>query len=206
MITNPQTTSPICWYEQSQTTEAIQASRDSGKPLFIDFFALDCKGCQKLEATTYQDSRVATVLNEAFIPILYNARRPDMNFALLNGKALYAFSPVLIFRAADGTELRRTTGYLAAEEMLLELQLGLAFNALHLNDCEKAFQLLDAGVKRHPSAKTIPEALWWRGVAAFRKASLDINELAEAWSPLINNHPDSVWADRADILDPHCEC
>jgi thiol-disulfide isomerase/thioredoxin len=206
MTTLTDAKSLIRWYEQPQSLDAIQESRNSGKPLFIDFFALHCKGCEKLEATTYQDARVASVLNEAFIPVLYNARQPDVNFELLNCKALYAFSPVLITRAADGTEMRRTTGYLPPEDMLLELKIGLAFHALHLQDYEVAYRLLDAGIREHASAKNIPEALWWRGVAAYRKSSSNLLELAEAWAPLVRDYPDSAWADRADILGAHCEC
>lgn len=206
MTTQTNAPSLVRWYEQSQAIAAIAESRNSGKPLFIDLYALHCKGCEKLEATTYQDPRVATTLNEEFIPVLYNARQPDDNFERLNGMAAYIFSPVLIIRAADGAELRRTTGYLPPEDMLLELQLGLGLNALHKREWEAAFHLLDVGVREHVTARNLPEALWWRGVAAYRKSGNSLLELAEAWAPLVREHRETAWADRADVLGVYCEC
>lgn len=196
----------IHWYEQLHAAEAIVASRESEKPLFIDFFAINCKGCEKLEMTTYLDARVAATLNERFIPVMYNGWQQDENFESLNGKTMYAFSPLLVTRAADGTELRRTTGYLPPEDMLLELELGLGFNALHLHDWEGAYQILDTAVQKHAGAKNLPEALWWRGVAAYRRSEKSLLELAAAWAPLVREHAGTVWADRADILGFYCEC
>lgn len=206
MTTLTETKTLVHWFEQAHAAEAIAASRESGKPLFIDFFAINCKGCEKLEATTYLDTRVAAALNDRFIPVMYNGWQPDENFERLNGNAMYAFSPLLVTRAADGTELRRTTGYLPPEDMLLELELGLSFHALHRRDWESAFETLDAAVQKYANAKNLPEALWWRGVAAYRRSGKSLMAIAEAWAPLVREYPGTVWADRADVLGVYCDC
>ena len=206
MTTLTETKTLIQWYEQPQAAEAIAASSKSGKPLFIDFFAVHCKGCEKLEATTYLDERVAATLNDRFVPVMYNGWQQDENFESLNGRTIYAFSPLLVTRAADGTELRRTTGYLPPEDMLLELELGLSLNALHQHDWENAYQILDEAVQRYASAKNLPEALWWRGIAAYRRSGKSLLEIAAAWAPLVREHAGTVWADRADVLGFYCEC
>lgn len=201
-----ETQSLIHWHEQSQAADALLTSQKTGKPLFIDFFAVNCKGCEKLEATTWRDPRVADLLNEKFVPVMCNGWQQDEDFHRLNGKSMYAFSPVLVTRAADGTELRRTTGYLSAEDMLLELALGRAFDALHCKEWDKAWQILNAAIAEQVMAKNLPEALWWRGVAAYRRSNKNLMAIAEAWAPLVRDYPGTLWADRADILGVYCEC
>lgn len=198
--------STVNWFDHPNALVALRTSRDSGKPLFLDFFAPNCKGCEKLEEVTYRDLRVCALLNQAFVPLLYNARQPDRNFESLNGKSIYAFSPVLIIKSPDGTELHRVTGYLPPDDMLIYLNLGLALDALYRRSWPDAYELLDQAAATYPNAKNIPEALWWRGVAAYRKSGGDLGALADAWSVLRNDFPLSVWADRADILKIHCEC
>lgn len=200
------THSTVNWFDQTNTLAALQSSSNCGKLLFLDFFAPNCKGCEKLEKITYRDPRICALLNETFVPLLYNARQPDDNFDLLNGKSIYAFSPVLIIKSSDGIELHRVTGYLPPDDMLIYLNLGLALDALYHRSWPHAYDLLDQAVAKYPSAKNVPEALWWRGVAAFRKSGGDLSALADAWSVLRSEFPFSQWADRADILKIHCEC
>jgi hypothetical protein len=198
--------SAVRWYAQAQADEAIRAARDLQRPLFVDLFAIGCKGCEMLERTTYLDPRVAALLNDRFVPVLVNGWQQDEDRARLNGPAAFLFAPVLITRAPDGIELRRTNGYLPPDDMLVELRLGLGLAALHAGDAAAAWSWLDAAVREAGRAKNLPEALWWRGVAAFRRDGRSLSALEEAWRPLIAGHPDSPWADRANVLGPDCAC
>lgn len=206
--------SAVRWFAQAQADEAFRAARDTGRPLFIDLFAIGCKGCQWLERTTYLDTRVADLLNTQFVPVLVNGWEMDEHHARLNGPATFLFAPVLITRAPDGVELRRTNGYLPPADMLVELRLGLGLAALHARDYARAFDRLDEAVRTADGAKNLPEALWWRGVAAYRQSGRDLRVIEEAWRPILTDHPQSPWADRADVLrlpsglapELHCEC
>jgi hypothetical protein len=149
---------------------------------------------------------VAKILNEQFVSIYYNVLQPDLNFGRLNGKTLTVFSPLLVVQASDGTELRRTTGYLPPEDMLLELKLCQGLNAMHQRDWVKAYDILDIAIQEHPSALNIPEALWWLGIAAFYRTDRNLVILAEAWAPIVKRHPESIWAQKADIFGPQCDC
>lgn len=198
--------SAVRWFAQAQAEEAIHAARALGRPLFVDLFAIGCKGCEQLERTTYLDPRVAALLNEQFVPVLVNGWQQDEDRARLNGAAAFLFAPVLITRAPDGTELRRTNGYLPPDDMLVELRLGLGLAALHAGDWPLACQWLEEAVREAGGAKNLPEALWWRGVAEYRRTGNSLEAIETAWRPLLTGHRDSVWADRANVLGPHCAC
>jgi hypothetical protein len=196
----------VRWVPEDTAEQAPAIARRTGKPLFVDLYAPGCKGCEKLDKTTYLDREVADVLNERFVPVLLNARRESEALRVLGGGHAYVFSPVLIVRAPDGRELRRTTGYLSPQAMLLELQIALAVGEMDRARWVEAHRILDEAIGRYRLARNVPEAMWWRGVSLYRASGNDLTVLRDAWHPLIAGYRSSIWAEKADILAPVCEC
>ena len=196
----------VRWVPEETAAEAPAIARRSGKPLFVDLYAPGCKGCEKLDKTTYQDREVADLLNERFVPVLLNARRESEALRVLNDGHAYVFSPVLIVRAPDGRELRRTTGYLSPQAMLLELHIALAAGEMDRARWVEAHRILDEAIGRYRHARNVPEAMWWRGVSIYRASGNDLDTLRDAWNPLIAGYRSSIWAEKAGILAPVCEC
>jgi hypothetical protein len=102
-----------------------------------------CKGCETLEQTTYMDREVADVLN---------ARRDNPALRMLNREPERVFSPVLIVCAPDGRELRRTTGHLSPQAMLLELHIALAMAKMDGGRWVEAHRILDEAIGRYSLA------------------------------------------------------
>lgn len=196
----------IRWFTADRTEEAFAEASRHHKPLFIDLYAPGCKGCEKLDKTTYLDRSVAQTLNESYVPLLINGREPIASLDRANGRHIYLFSPVLILTTPDGLELRRCVGYLSPLDMQLELAVGLAFLEMHRRDWNAAYQLLDRAITDFDGAANLPEALWWRGVAAYRRSGNDLNVLRRAWEPILVAHSGSIWAQKARVLDPECLC
>ena len=196
----------VRWVPEETAEQAPAIARRSGKLLFVDLYAPGCKGCEKLDKTTYLDREVADVLNERFVPVLLNARRESAALRVLNGGHAYVFSPVLIVYAPDGRELRRSSGYLSPQAMLLELHIALAVGEMDRARWVEAHRILDDAIARYRHARNLPEAMWWRGVSSYRASGNDLTVLREAWEPLIAGHRGSIWAEKADVLAPVCEC
>ena len=163
-------------------------------------------GREKLDQTTYLDREVADVLNERFVPVRLNARRESAALRVLNGGHAYVFSPVLIVSAPDGRELRRSSGYLSPQAMLLELHIALAIGEMHSARWVGAHRILDDAIARYRHARNLPEAMWWRGVSSYRASGNDLSVLREAWGPLVAGYRGSIRAEKADVLAPVCEC
>ncbi len=194
------------WFQDEAAEGAFEVAAATGKPLFVDLYAVGCKGCEKLDVTTYQEREVADLLNERFVPVLLNGRMPSPALSKVNGSHAYIFSPVLIQITPEGRELRRTVGYLSPESMLVELKLGLAISLMHELRWTQASRLLEEVAAQFGNSRLIPEVLWWRGVALYRQSGNDVKTLREAWAPLIDKYPTSLWSEKANVLDPVCLC
>ncbi len=49
--------------------EGLQAARNAGKPVFLDFTGLGCANCRKMEASVWADPRVLDRLRNDFVKI-----------------------------------------------------------------------------------------------------------------------------------------
>ena len=66
-------------FNELTASEAVTISRISRKPLFIDFWATGCKGCEKMDETTYRDQKAIDALDD-FILVKYHSRNMQKNF------------------------------------------------------------------------------------------------------------------------------
>lgn len=55
---------------------ALAESKQTGQPVFIDFWATWCKNCHAMENTTFQDPKVRELLQD-FVLLKYQAEEPD---------------------------------------------------------------------------------------------------------------------------------
>lgn len=63
-------------------TEALAASKATGKPLFIDFTGINCVNCRKYEATLWNNETVAQYMKEKFIVASLFTDATSSNFEL----------------------------------------------------------------------------------------------------------------------------
>ncbi len=186
-------TTGLVWLENLD--EARQAARETRLPLFIDFWAYNCAGCEGLEAATYPDQEVARFLADHFVAARINSdERPDLarEFGVF-------WTPTLVTLHHLGQRLRETIGYLPPAEMLPELALTAALYDLRSARAGEAEARFQEVVDRFGASSAAPEALYWKGLAAYRR-SKDKEDLWITWRELAAAYPESIWAQKTTLL------
>ena len=106
---------------ETDWSEAFSRARSENKVVLASFNADWCVWCRRLETTTYQDAKVASMLGERTVPLSLDVEG--------NGKQLSDDHgvdglPTVVVFAADGRELGRIDGYVAPDGFL-ELMSGI---------------------------------------------------------------------------------
>ena len=187
------------FYTEVTANEAFRSSKESKKPLFVDFWTTGCKGCEKMEKTTYQDP-IATDLLNGFVILKYNARNVQKNFKELFPMITMEWTPAFFIISSDGKILRNIMGYLPTGQLVLELQLGLGQNLLRHAKYRRALEIF---VSMYHAANQLhykQEGLYYAGVAAYYTDNGKLDKLASYWNELLAKYPESIWSQRANVL------
>src|SRR5262245_43267412 len=89
---------------------ARQEATETNRQLLLDFGTEACFDCKKLDATTFRDPAVVSLLNKSFVPLKIDAEK---NAALADVLRVERF-PTLVLAAPDGKILATQEGYVEA--------------------------------------------------------------------------------------------
>jgi thioredoxin-related protein len=104
---------------------ARREARSKGLPMVLDFGTKNCFFCQKMDATTFRDPRVVSLINEKFIPLKIDAQEESM-LGIVQKLGINAY-PTFVLASADGSILPpNIEGYKEAEVFYETLQRTLA--------------------------------------------------------------------------------
>jgi thiol-disulfide isomerase/thioredoxin len=181
---------------------AVLKAKTEGRPLLVDFYSDTCLGCQAMEARTYPNPELAALIEREFVPVKFNVKEPRAEFRDLLRMTKPLFTPLLLMLDSTGTELRRTTGYLPVPELEADLRLVLGLADLLHARYESAYVRLREVADRLRETHAAAEALYWSGVAAYRRNGRGLEGLTPEWAELQSRYPGSTWAQRASCL-PH---
>ncbi len=108
----------------TQLDQRLAQAQASGRPLMLDYYADWCVDCVRMERATFQDPRVAQLLNDQFVLLQADVTDPADPFSKAVKQRYRVFGPpAMLFFSADGhelTELRRY-GFMDADEFLSHL-------------------------------------------------------------------------------------
>jgi tetratricopeptide (TPR) repeat protein len=144
-----------------------------------------------MDAVTYPDKKVTEFINENLIPlrVAFDAKPLSTDFNV-------AWTPTLITLDADRKEHHRTVGFLAPEEVIPALLLGLGKSCFDREQFDQALKYLEKVVSAYPKSDSAAEAMYLRGVARY-KMTHEAKPLKEAYMELKDKYPSSQWTKRA---------
>lgn len=106
---------------------AVATARASGKPILYDFTAEWCAPCKMLDRDGWADARIASLVNDSFVParIVDRTREDGKNApwidALQQRYRVNAF-PTLVVAAPDGREIAIAQGFNGKEKLVAFLE------------------------------------------------------------------------------------
>ena len=140
------------------------------------------------------------LVTDEFIPVRAHVREDAEEFARLANRYDAHWTPTTLMLDPSGEERHRVEGFLPVEELVPQLELGLARIAFSREDFAEAEKRFRHVVEDAPDSEAAPEALYWAGVARY-KATDDASALAETASAFHDRYQDSTWAKKASVWD-----
>jgi thiol:disulfide interchange protein len=97
----------IKWEKDFAT--AVERAGEEGKPVLVNFYADWCVWCKRLDSTTLQDARVATMLRDQVVPVRLDVDREGRE---LSNEYRVDGLPTVLILEANGREIGRIPGYM----------------------------------------------------------------------------------------------
>ncbi|HVI46890.1 MAG TPA: thioredoxin family protein [Chitinophaga sp.] len=189
----------VKFFTERETDEAFALAKALHKPVLIDYWATNCKGCEKMEAVTYQDEEVLEFLADHYVVVKCHVSNIDQKFRQTFLTTALLWSPSLFIYAPDGTILRTMMGYLPPVHFIAQLSIGRVLLLMRTGKHKNALGLLNnIPVDSYPELDQ--EAMYLAGVAAFFAGPKEFVDIAPHWKRLRDTYPDSVWAEKASVL------
>jgi len=144
-----------------------------------------------MDAVTYPDEKVIEFFQKNMIPL-----RIAFDSLPLATQFNLKWTPTLIILDAQGKEHQRTIGFLPPEELIPSLLLGIAKVHFNQERLSEALATLEKIISEYPKSGSAPEAIYLRGVCAFKNTH-NPKHLKEAYESLQTHYPSSEWTQRA---------
>lgn len=145
-----------------------------------------------MDAVAYPDSAVVQFISEHLIPL-----RIASDHAELGPKFRIKWTPSLLILDGDGVEHDRTLGFLAPQEFIASLLLGMGKARFNRAERPAAIKFFERIVAQFPKSFQAPEAVYLMGVSRYIETK-DVAHLVGIYDRLAAEHPQSRWLMRAD--------
>jgi tetratricopeptide (TPR) repeat protein len=145
-----------------------------------------------MDAVTYPNEAVASFISDSVIPL-----RVAHNHPTLSQQFGIKWTPTLITLDSEGQEHHRTVGFLAPDELIPSILLGMGKCFFETDRFAEALSVFEKLLANSPKSDSAPEAVFLRGVAQYKNTK-NPKPLREAYDRLTAVYPQSEWARRAD--------
>lgn len=146
----------------------------------------------------WPDPRVVKFVNDNFLAARVHVKDDAALFQKYGDKYSAQWTPTILELDSDGVERHRIEGFLPNDDFLGQLMLGraqMAFAAGEWDEAERRFREI---VDKLPNTDAAPEALYWAGVAPYKK-SHDASYLKRTSQAFKDRYQETSWAKKASI-------
>jgi len=144
-----------------------------------------------MDAVTYPTSSVIEFIQKNIIPlrVLFDVQPLSTDFNI-------KWTPTLITLDTRGKEHHRTIGFLAPEELIPSLLLGIAKSHFDQERFNEAISTIEELLGKYSKNDAAPEAIYLRGVSQYKNSD-DPKPLKQAYEQLKTEYPSNEWTKRA---------
>jgi tetratricopeptide (TPR) repeat protein len=144
-----------------------------------------------MDAVTYPDAKVIRFITENMIPL-----RVAFDDQPLSADFNIKWTPAIITLDPDGNEHHRTVGFLAPQELIPSLLLGIGKSYFETDRFDETLGSLERLLGEYPESGSAPEAMYLRGVCRYKRTH-NPEPLKAAYEQLTAKYPSSEWTKRA---------
>jgi tetratricopeptide (TPR) repeat protein len=144
-----------------------------------------------MDAVTYPVAEVSNFINDTFIPV-----RVRFDAKPLSEEFNVKWTPTLVILDTGGAEHHRSVGFLAADELLQTLLIGLGRTLFDKDRFTEALVHFERLLANYPAGDSAAEAMYLRGVCMYKSTGKP-GFLKEAYERLAAERPNSEWTKRA---------
>lgn len=143
-----------------------------------------------MDAVTYPEDSVVQFVKKYLTPL-----RIDITQSV-DDKYQTFWTPTLSILNYSGLEIQKETGFFKPVELIASLHVGLAKVHIQEKQFDTAGVHLKQVLENFCDEKVVPEAIFFRGVNLY-KLNDDPSFLKEAHYRLVEEYPESEWADKS---------
>ena len=146
-----------------------------------------------MDTVSYPNPKVIDFFSKHLIPVrvLISSKPRPQKFRV-------QWTPTLVLLDEEGEEHHRTVGFLAPEELLPSLMLGIGKSYFDRELFTESEQILGQLLKEYSRSDAAPEATYYLGVSRYKRTHSP-GELKKTVEALQKNFPESEWAKRASV-------
>jgi len=146
-----------------------------------------------MDAVSYPNPKVIDFFAKHLIPV-----RVLISSKPLPQKFKVQWTPTIVLLDGGGEEHHRSVGFLAPEELLPSLMLGIGKSYFDRELFSQAEQMFEQLLAQYSKSDAAPEAMYYRGVSRY-KSTHSPGELKNTVAALRKSFPESEWTKRASV-------
>ncbi len=147
-----------------------------------------------MNAGPYSDEKVQQFLEEEYVPLKSQCFWKERTELMKRFEV--SWTPTFLMHDQAGGVHRKLVGYIPVDDFLAQLKFGKGMVFFEKERHEEALKWFRRAAEEHPNAGVVPEAVFFAGVAEYRKTHA-AGALRRAYDTLSEKYPGSEYTRRA---------